>query len=336
LRTLTTVRRSDVAFETPLSELRHPLTPSGSFFVRNHALAIPALSASDYRLRIDGAHGTRRLTLDDLRGLRRVSEVVTLACAGNARTAFEPVPVGIPWGFGAISTARWDGVRLRDLLELAGLGEGAAHVAFDGYDDAPDADRPPYRRSIPLSRALVDGTIVADTMNGEPLAAIHGGPVRLIVGGWTANHSMKWLRRIALAAWPDESHWMINDYRVPGPGGTFEVLESAAPVAVLASPEAGTTCPLDAVLAGIAYGSPAPQRVRIEIDGELAGEAPVRYDDGPYAWGRWTFAARLAAGPNRVVVRPVDAHGAAGPEGATWNAKGYRYDGPHVIDVEAV
>ena len=221
LRTASTVRRSDVAFETPLADLLLPLTPAASFFVRDHAPDVPAIGTG-YGLEVAGPAGTRTVPLDALRDLPRVSEVVTLACAGNGRTAFAPVPAGIAWGFGAISTARWDGVRLRDLLAVAGGAFGdATHVVFDGHDRAPDASKPPYRRSLPLERALLDATIVADTMNGEPLLPEHGGPLRLVVAGWTANHSMKWLRRITLAGAPDDSYWSVNDYRVPARDGTL-------------------------------------------------------------------------------------------------------------------
>lgn len=330
------VRRSDVAFETPLSELLHRLTPSSSFFVRNHAHAVPRIAPSEYRLEVAGPSGSRVLGLDDLRALPRVREIVTLACAGNARTAFEPVPGGVAWGFGAVSTAQWDGVRLRDLLALAGPAARAEHVVLDGYDAAPDAGKPPYRRSLPLSRALLDGTLVADTMNGEPLPPEHGGPVRLVVSGWTANHSMKWLRRIALAEQPDRSHWMTDDYRVPGPTGALEVLEATAPVAVIAAPEDGAACGGEVLLQGIVYGEPAARLVRVEVDGAHAGDAPVGYGDGPYAWGRWSLALAPAPGPHRIVARPADANGSPGPARANWNARGYRYDGPHAIEVEVV
>jgi DMSO/TMAO reductase YedYZ molybdopterin-dependent catalytic subunit len=333
---VTIVRRSDVALETPLSELLRPLTPNASFFIRNHALAVPRIPAPGYKVEVRGAHGPHVLDLERLRALPRVSEIVTLVCAGNGRTAFVPVAGGVPWGFGAIATARWDGVRLRDVLDLAGPHPHARHVAFEGFDEAPGPGEPPYRRSIPLERALRDGTIVADTMNGEPLPAEHGGPLRLVVAGWTANHSMKWLRRVTLADRADESRWTTEDYRVPGPAGTFDVLEAPAPVAILAAPENGAACARDVVLHGIAYGEPAPRRVRVEIDGAHAGDAVVRYDDGPYAWGRWTFPASLAPGPRRIAVRPAGPNGEPGPARATWNAKGYRYDGPHVVDVEAV
>jgi len=332
LRIATTPKQPGLAYQTPLRALLSRLTSNDAFFVRDHAHAVPHIAPDEYRLEVRGATGTQVLRLADLRAMRRTSLVATLACAGNGRSGFEPVPPGVPWDFGAISTARWDGVRLSDVLARAGAGTSDAYVVFDGYDPAPDAERPPYRRSLPLSRALDDGTILADTMNGEPLPPDHGGPVRLLVAGWTANHSVKWLRRIALAEQPDDGWWM-RDYRVAGPGGTLEMIEAAAPMAIIASPQTGATFARDVVLHGVAYGEPAPARVLVDVDGVRAGDAEVRYDDGAFAWGRWSFALTLDSGTHRIAARPLDAYGNAGPARATWNANGYRYDGPHAIEI---
>ncbi|HEX3548820.1 MAG TPA: molybdopterin-dependent oxidoreductase [Candidatus Elarobacter sp.] len=327
--------RTDLATETPLSDLLLPRTPNATFFERSHGDVVPQLPEEAYRFEVAGPDGTRAFSLADLRALPRASETITLACSGNGRTGFEPVPGGVPWGFGAISTARWDGVRLRDVLAACGpIAPEIGHAVFDGFDPAPDERRPPYRRSIPLERALADGTLVADAMNGEDIPSKNGGPVRVVVGGWTGNHAMKWLRRITLAREPDAGHWMVNDYRIPGPDGTLRMIETAAPIAIVASPanEARVANAFD--VQGIAYGEPAPRAVRIEIDGRHAGDAPVRYDDGPLAWGRWTARVTVISGLRRLSVRAADADGTPYPP-TPWNAGGYCYNGPHAIEVVA-
>ncbi len=327
-------QRSDVARETPLAALLERLTPNDVFFVRSHARVTPHVDPRTYRLEIAGIDGeVRRLSLDDLRAMPRTSAVVTLACSGNGRRGFDPVPAGLRWGFGAISTARWDGVRLRDVLASCGaIGGDAPHVVFDGLDAAPDQRRPPFRRSLPIERALDEATIVADTMNGAPIPAEHGGPARLIVGGWTGNHAMKWLRRITLAREPDRGHWMVNDYRIPDANGTLRTIETPAPIAIVASPDDGARVAPAFELHGVAYGEPAPARVRVEIDGVHAGDADVRYDDGPNAWGRWWLRVEATPGRYRVAVRPANAGGAAYAP-VPWNAGGYCYGGPHAIAI---
>jgi sulfite oxidase len=339
--------RPDLAKETPLAALLQRLTPNDVFFVRSHGSVTPHADRAAYRLEIAAPRSACALTLGDLRALPRASEIVTLACSGNGRRAFDPLPAGLRWGFGAIATARWDGVRLRDVLaQLGPLPRGARDVVFDALDPAPDAQRPPYRRSMPIARALADATIVADTMNGEPIPDEHGGPVRLVAGGWTGNHAVKWLRRVTLAGEPDRGHWMENDYRLPGPSGASEMIEAAAPIAIIASPSDGARVPARLIaspsdgarvaararIEGVAYGTPAPQRVRVEIDGAHVGDAPVRYEDGPYAWGRWSFDAPLGPGPHRIAVRPANGDGTP-YEPTPWNAGGYLYSGPHEIAV---
>ncbi len=323
---------AELAAETPLSDLLAPLTPSASFFERSHSPTVPRIDAASYRLEVASTSGVRALSLDDLRVLPRTSAVITLACSGNGRTGFEPVPGGLPWGFGAISTARWDGVRLRDVL--GPIPDGMRHALFDGADSAPDARRPPYRRSIPLERALADGTLVADAMNGEPIPAKNGGPVRVVVGGWTGNHAMKWLRRITLSREPDAGHWMTNDYRLPGPDGTSRMIETSAPLAIVASPANEARVGNAFELRGVAYGDPAPAKVCVEVDGEPAGSAGVRYDDGPFAWGRWSLRVTARSGLRRVAVRAADVRGTLYPP-TPWNAGGYCYSGPHTIEVLA-
>ena len=127
---------------------------------------------------------------------------------------------------------------------------------------------------------------------------------------------------------------MTNDYRVPDrASGEMRMIEAAAPLAVIASPESGATCEGEIDLQGIAYGEPAPARVRVEVDGAHAGDAPVRYEQGPYAWGRWTLPLALPPGPHRVAVRPVGRDGTVAPEQPTWNSGGYCYDGPHTVEI---
>jgi len=330
--------RPDVARETPLADLLASLTPNDRFFVRSHAHETPRIDRTAYVLEVanDGDGAVRSFSLADLRALPRASAVVTLACSGNGRSGFDPAPGGLPWGFGAIATARWDGVRLRDVVAACGpISPDVLHVAFDAFDAAPDERRPPFRRSLPRARALDDGTLVVDTMNGEPIPAEHGGPVRLIVGGWTGNHAVKWLRRVTLAREPDHGHWMVNDYRIPGVDGTMRMIESSAPIAIVASPAAGAHIASPFEIEGVAYGEPAPARVRVEVDGAPAGDVPVRYADGPYAWGRWSLRLALSSGPHRIEASAVDAAGAM-YEHTPWNAGGYLFNGAHAITVAIV
>ena len=327
------IPRSPVAWETPLPELLRGITSNRSFFVRHHALEVPHIPNDEYRLTLVGEQESLALSLERLRQLPRVNATITLECAGNARRAFDPAPPGVPWGFGAISTARWDGVLLKDVLGLVTRPADATHVVFDGFDGAVGPDKPEYRRSLPLSRALSDATIVVDTMNGEPLPVEHGGPARLIVGGWTANHSVKWLRRIGFAFAPDDGYWMAAEYRVPGEDGTLDVIEGPSPKAIIASPAEETQCGPAIEVCGIAYGSMNPRAVLVDVDGGSEVEVATKEELGPFAWAVWSVRIELTKGRHSISVRPIDNEGRAAPKNPTWNKFGYCYHGPHTVHV---
>lgn len=143
--------------ETPLPVLGDEITPTELFYVRNH-LPVPQVHLEDWRLRLTRPDGTEvALTLADLQAYPPHTITATLQCAGNRRNEMSEARPGVrggPWETGALSTATWTGVRLRDVLLAQGVDEQEAvlrHVHFEGLDR--DADKA-YGASIPLSAAL--------------------------------------------------------------------------------------------------------------------------------------------------------------------------------------
>ena len=140
------------------------------------------------------------------RGVSRAAVTVTLQCAGNRRAgliAIRDIPGEAPWGPGATGTASWSGVALADVLELAGPTAEAAHVGFLGADMCPEAKPPQlFGGSIPLDKAQRPEVLLAWAMNGEPLSAVHGAPLRVVVPGYIGARSVKWLERIELRSDP--------------------------------------------------------------------------------------------------------------------------------------
>jgi rhodanese-related sulfurtransferase len=131
--------------ETPLELLcRETITPTGLFFVRTHG-SVPEVDPATYRLTVGGlVREPRSLSLGDLRRFERVEVTAALQCAGNRRSelaAVSPIPGQVPWGAGAIGNAVWGGVRLRDVLEAAGLEVVSGHVAFTGLDEVEGEGR---------------------------------------------------------------------------------------------------------------------------------------------------------------------------------------------------
>jgi sulfite oxidase len=168
--------------EPPRSALaEHPITATDAFYVRNHG---PVPELGEARVKVTGLVDRELdLSLDDLRSFPDRELTVTLQCAGNRRAdliAVRDIPGESPWGPGATGTARWRGIALADVLDRAGIADGAFHVGFEGADMSSEVDEH-YGGSIPLRDAFAHDALLAWEMNGEPLPPVHGGPLRAIV-----------------------------------------------------------------------------------------------------------------------------------------------------------
>jgi len=166
------------------------------FFVRNHMHEPSELSAEDWKLTIGGeVEKPLTLGLAELSKIDAHDVVNTLECAGNGRSLQRPQVPGVQWGKGAVSTARFSGPRLYDVLQRAGVKTTGKHVMFRGLDEVP-GKVPPFIRSIPLEKALDPDTLIATHMNGAVLTKHHGFPARALVPGWIGAASCKWLTEI--------------------------------------------------------------------------------------------------------------------------------------------
>jgi DMSO/TMAO reductase YedYZ molybdopterin-dependent catalytic subunit len=201
--------------ETPISTLSRAITPNNLFYVRTH-FPIPSVKSSDWRLAVEGIVDTPiQLSLNDLRKLKQRTVTVTLECAGNTRSLFRIPSKELQWGRGAVGTARWSGVPVCELLEKAGLGRVVREVIFEGADrgEEPGSSRAiSFTRSLPLRKAMDPDTIVALRMNDKPLPQEHGHPARLIVPGWYAMASVKWLNRMVVSSKPFKGFFQTTKY----------------------------------------------------------------------------------------------------------------------------
>jgi sulfite oxidase len=311
-----------------------PITANDAFYVRNHG-SVPEVAA---RIRVTGlVEQELDLGLDDLRRFPERELTVTLQCAGNRRAdliAVRDIPGESPWGPGATGTARWRGVALADVLHAACVSDGARHVGFEGADASAEVSEP-YGGSIPLRDAVAHDALIAWEMNGEPLPAVHGGPLRVIVPGYIGARSVKWLTKVELRTDPWSGHYQATAYRLvppgtePGPGVGMELGLVAVNSDVLV-PEDGATVaartPFEVRGYAFAGGRREVERVDVSVDGGRTWkQAELGEDQGEWAWRLWHTDVELEPGEHEITVRAWDSAAGTQPEdpAGSWNPKGY-------------
>jgi DMSO/TMAO reductase YedYZ molybdopterin-dependent catalytic subunit len=210
-------RSTPPLLETPLSVFdAHDFTPNDRFFVRWHYPFPTSVDPAKHRLRIGGHVGKPlNLSLTDLAKLPRMAIAAVNQCAGNGRGLFNPRMAGAQWGNGAMGNALWEGVRLKDVLALAGIKPGAVAVRCGGLDTPLVEAAPDFEKSLPIDHALTDDVLIAWGMNGQPLPLLNGFPLRLVVPGWYSTYWVKMLDHIEVLDKADEGFWMAKAYLQP-------------------------------------------------------------------------------------------------------------------------
>ena len=315
------------------------LTPVTHFFVRNHMHEPSTFDASEWRLNIGGeVQNQLSLSLIDLKRMAAHSVTNTLECAGNGR-AFQTLKVpGVQWQRGAVGTARFQGARLRDLLQRAGIKSTGKHVMFRGLDEVP-GKVPSFVRSVPIEKATHADTLIALQMNGGPLARHHGFPARALVPGWIGAASCKWLTEIRVLDKEFEGTFMKPGYRMPNqlipPGGEVDPDEthpitSLGVKSVIAQPiDNSSIVSRQMTIRGAAWAGEADvTRVDISTDsGKTWHPARLSGEQSRYCWRLWEFAWHApSAGEFTIMSRASDDQGRTQPQTAAWNPSGYLYN----------
>jgi DMSO/TMAO reductase YedYZ molybdopterin-dependent catalytic subunit len=330
------IRQADpLNAETPLSLLAgKAVGHSDRFYVRNH-FGIPALDHGSWRLRVGGLAGrSLSLSLAELRSLPSQTALATLECAGNGRSGMEPPVPGEPWDVGAVGTAAWTGVPLAEVLARAAPRPAAREVVFRGADSGRVSGRAGpvhFERSLPLRQACSAEPLLAYAMNGAPLPAQHGYPLRLIVPGWYGVASVKWLTDIELTSEAFAGHFQVYRYQIGGQPLTRQAVRS-----VITEPRAGDTVqPGEISVRGLAWSGAAPiVRVEVRIGGQPWQEAVLTGRRHRYAWRSWELSARVGQpGSVTVLARATDTIGRTQPSQPAWNPLGYASNAIHQIRI---
>lgn len=327
-------------------------TPADLFFVRNHG-TLPSLDPAGFQLEVGGMVDRRlALTLGELKArFPRTELAATLQCAGNRRDelhAVKPIPGEVLWGAEAISSAVWAGAPLREVLLAAGVAPGAAHVAFAGHDEVERQGRRfTFGGSIALDKALGPEVLLAYEMNGAPLPAVHGFPLRAIVPGHIGARSVKWLGAITLQAEPSENYFQAHAYKlfpadidaetVDWQGGLM--LGEASLTSVICRPAPGARLPAGPTLvAGYAYAGGGRGIARVDVsadNGASWAQAELCGRPERWAWRLWRAQIDLPPGRHTLVARAWDTAANTQPEAQQqlWNFKGYMNNAWHRVPV---
>ena len=336
--------------ETPPHLLDDPITPTSRHFIRNNGIPPVDVDSDTWTLSVDGLvdHPATWSIAD----LRSHFEVVTMAlvieCGGNGRAFFDPPARGNQWTYGAVACSEWTGVRLRDVLDSAGVQSGVVYTAHFGSDThlSGDRDKLPISRGVPIAKAIVDNVLIAFGQNGGPLHPMNGAPLRLVIPGWPGSCSQKWLRRITLRDIVHDGPKMTGtSYRVPSykvePGEKVDkkdlvIIERMPVKSLITHPTngAGTARAVD--VGGHAWSGDRTVAT-VDISYDFGATWMPAALDPPANDGAWqNFRATLelpGAGYYEVWARATDSAGMMQPHAIDWNPKGYLNNTMHRVAV---
>ncbi|GKQ54201.1 molybdopterin-dependent oxidoreductase [Bradyrhizobium sp. Ce-3] len=337
--------------ETPFAIFNDgPLTPNNAFFVRYHLAGIPYdLDPDKFSLEIKGkVDKPLKLSLKDIRKLKATELVAVNQCSGNSRGFFNPRVAGGQLANGAMGCARWHGVPLKTVLDMAGVQAGAKQVTFNGMDGPVMETTPDFVKALDIEHARDGEVMLAWGMNGEDLPFLNGFPLRLVVPGYYGTYWVKHLNEITVIDNVFEGFWMKSAYRIPDtpnnaiepgtapkatiPINRFTVRSFITSVADGARLKAGRV-----MLRGIAFdGGKGIKEVAVSIDGGKSWTpAKLGKDLGKYAFREWKLPVKLAAGPADLKVRATNNAGDTQPMDPLWNPAGYLRNVVETVHVTA-
>jgi DMSO/TMAO reductase YedYZ molybdopterin-dependent catalytic subunit len=341
--------------ETPFEVFdKGVFTPADQFYVRWHWAVIPTdIDTAKFVLNVHGhVNQTLSLTLDDiLHGLPSVDLAAVNQCSGNSRGFFEPRVPGGEWANGAMGNALWTGVRLKDVLDKAGVKPGAVQVRFKGLDEPVVSDAPHFMKSLDIEHARDGEVMIAYAMNGQQMPLVNGFPLRLVVPGWYATYWVKMLSDIEVLDQPDTNYWTKVAYTIPDtphasitPGETdvkMIPISRMVPRSFVTNIPSGEKVKAAAQtsLRGIAFGGDCGvAKVDYSVDrGQSWRQAQLGEDKGKYGFRQWDAQIALpSAGAYTVMTRCTNVNGVAQPDTPNWNPAGFMRNVVESVNLIAV
>jgi DMSO/TMAO reductase YedYZ molybdopterin-dependent catalytic subunit len=329
------------------------LTPNDQFYVRWHWAVIPTNIETDkFSLAVRGhVNQPLSLSLQDLLELPRVELIAVNQCSGNSRGFFEPRVGGGEWANGAMGNALWTGVRLKDVLDRAGVKPGAVQVRFTGMDEPVVAEAPRFMKSLDIEHARDGEVMIAYAMNGEQLPLLNGFPLRLVVPGWYATYWVKMVNDIEVLDQPDINYWSKVAYTIPDtphasiePGQTnvrMVPINRMVPRSFVTNLTSGSAvrAEMPVMFRGIALGGDCGvAKVEISTDqGKVWRETRLGQNDSKYGFCRWEAQLIFPTpGQYSVQVRCTNSNGVAQPDIPNWNPAGFMRNVIESVSVAAI
>jgi len=333
----------------PADLIKSFITPNHNFFKRNHG-PIPDLDPHSFRLDVVGMVETPlSLSLEQIKKMTKVTITATVQCAGNRRTEMHKLKTvkGVGWAQCTLGTAVWGGVRLCDVLKLAGAKsyeQGAKHVEFVSVDPCSEDDFRPYTVSIPMTKAsrVHEDTLIAYEMNGEPLPREHGFPFRIVVPGYVGARSCKWVKIIRVQAKESDSFFQARDYKSFNPMVDWNNVDFSKATSITDLPvTAGILTPVEGqrlpeehktvTVKGYAYSGGGRFIERVDVstdDGKTWHTAELFRDEGEpnrvWTWALWRISLPKPAGAFQIICKATDSSYNTMPENIApvWNLRG--------------
>ena len=331
------------------------VTPANKMFVRNNGMIPSSIEVDSWKLIVEGesVKTTKTYSLKELKSkFNHYTYQLTLECGGNGRSEFFPPASGNQWKTGAVSCAKWTGVRLRDVLEDVGIREDAVYVGYHAADVhlSGNPDKEPISRGVPITKALQDETLLAFEMNGEEIPLAHGFPLRLVAGGFPASASGKWLNRISVRnIVHDGAKMEAPSYRVPckpvAPGTKVPenemcIIESMPVKSLITYPKSGAMIPSGKKLEirGHAWaGELEVMKMEVSIDfGATWQQCQLERPVNRLAWQHFVTRVTFTQdGYYEIWAKATDSNGVSQPMVVpNWNPKGYLNNACHRIAVK--
>ncbi len=337
--------------ETPFAIFNDgPITPNNAFFVRYHLADVPLdIDPDKFTLEIKGkVDRPQKLSLKEIRKMKAVELVAVAQCSGNSRGFFEPRVAGGQLANGAMGNARWRGVPLKTVLDMAGVQAGARQVTFGGMDGPVSDKTPDFVKALDVDHARDGEVMLAYGMNGEDLPVLNGFPLRLIVPGYYGTYWVKHLNEITVIDGVFDGFWMKSAYRIPdtpcncvepgtAPKATIPINRFTVRSFITSVPDGAKLRAGRTMLRGIAFdGGKGIKEVAVSTDGgKTWAQAKLGKDLGRYSFREWKLPVKLAAGPHELKVRATSNGGETQPDEPRWNPAGYLRNVVETVHVTA-